>query len=137
MPCLFLSHLNRDGKPLPRDVVRRSRGSRGGVYAILVLGSGSSAVVVRGRWRKGTVLRPSFASSPSVFRILVVIADVGEVVRHAVDELGDGASDVLVKVRLQLSLEVQALLLSSLVLLVVVNPLQLSRCRLIKLWRGA
>lgn len=102
-------------------VLPRGGGGGGAVVDVVV-------TVVCDQRSSGAVLRTSVPATipPLLFGVVVVIAGVGEVVRHAVHEFGDGASNVLVEVRLELSLEVEALVLSRLVLLVVVHPLQLS-----------
>lgn len=133
-PVPDVSHLYRDRKALLSHDVRKGGRSRGGMDAISMLCSGAAIVP---RQRVGTILRTPFAAIPPLFPVLIVIAYIGEVVRGTVHELRDSAGNVLVQVRLQLSLEVEALVLAGLVLLVVVDPLELSRGGLIELWCGA
>lgn len=95
-----------------------------------------------GRRPVGAILRAPFgtvviAPPLPLVGVLVIVADLRQVVRRMVHELRDSTGDVLVEVRLQLSLEVEALVLSGLVLLVVVDPLQLSRGSLVELRCGA
>lgn len=131
------SDLHRNGKPLPFHDVHKSSLAGGAMGAIPMWPSRSAGIDLRDRWQSA-VLRTPFAAVISPFRMLVVfVRDIGDVAGHSVHELGDRTGNVLVQVRLQLALEVEALVLSGLVLFVVVHPLQLSRGRLIELWRGA